>query len=214
LRQRRGAQASGISCGMPLEVIVRMLWLAPPVLFTAGLGFSWPKNHDTFGGTPRRELFVDARVGYPTEPNMAAGLRLRGSHMKIDWSDIGAPAPYDEYSDRFELYTLELGAFYEVGTRYVTVMGWLGVHTAHVDAAYYHYTYDDSAEYSYRESFFSGPALALGLSLGVNVFNVGRYRVTMFGEVGVTSEVALTNKSFGGHSYTYAPLSLGVAVRF
>ncbi len=58
------------------------------------------------------------------------------------------------------------------------------------------------------------PRLALGLSLGVHVFNVGRYRVTMFGEVGVTSDVALTNKSFGGHSYTYVPLSLGVAVRF
>jgi hypothetical protein len=36
-----------------------MLWLAPPVLFTAGLGIRRPSDNDSFSFRPDPELFVD-----------------------------------------------------------------------------------------------------------------------------------------------------------
>jgi hypothetical protein len=193
---------------------MHMLWLAPPVLFTAGLGFSWAPNNSSFGSEREREPFIDARVGYPVDQTRTVGLRLRGSHMRTQWYDNLAPRPFDEFHDTFELYTLDVGMFGEIGARRFYGMAWMGVHTAHVDATYNHWTYDDSVSYHARERFITGPAFAAGVALGVNVYNAGRYRVTVYGELAFTSHVFMTNKSLEDDSYRYEPTSLGVAVRF
>jgi hypothetical protein len=192
-----------------------MLWLAPPVLFTLGAGISKPMLHEGFGRTPDAALFVDARVGvgYPAGEDTRIGLRLRGSHMDIQWGDL-APPPYDEYLELFDLYTLDVGAFGELDSGAFTAMLWLGAHVAYVDAYYNHYTDDNSIQESFRESFIAGPALAGGVAVGVHAYRSGRYRVTVYGEMGFTTRVFLTDRAFGGDHYTYKPLSLGVAVRF
>ncbi|HEY5945990.1 MAG TPA: hypothetical protein VIV40_10895 [Kofleriaceae bacterium] len=190
------------------------MWLAPPLLLTAGLGISQPDDNDSFSLRPEPELFVDGRVGYPVDKNVSVGLRLRGSHTNIRWADSVAPRPYDQFNDTFELYTLDVGAFVELDSRYFNVMGWLGAHNARVHAIYNHYTDDNSATFREQEHFFTGPARAGGLALGVHIYTADNYRVTLFGEAAVSSNVFMTNKSLESDSYTYKPLSVGVAVRF
>jgi hypothetical protein len=198
---------------MAREVRQRMLWLAPPVLFSAGLGITQPSDNDSWSFRPDPELFVDARVAYPLEDGFAVGARVRGSHTRIEWSDTVAPRPFDQFLDQFELYTLEVGAFGELDLQYVCFMGWVGVHTARVHARYHHYTDDQSATFAEQEDFFTGPAMAGGFAFGVNVYNRRRLRVTVYAEAAF-AHAFLTNKSLEDDSYSYSPLSLGLAVRF
>ena len=167
-----------------------MLWLAPPVLFTLGLGISKPTNSLGFGYRPPSEPFLDVRGGYRYDTDLTIGLRARGSRLDLHLLDG------DDTIHRFDGYTLELGAFGELDSGPFAAMLWFGIHTARM-------TYQTDA-------FFTGPVFAAGLTLGVHLYRSDHYRVTLFGEIQGSRTAALAD----GFDYQQKPLSVGVAVRF
>ena len=189
-----------------------MIVLAPPVLFTLGLGMSDIVDSD--------ERFLDLRVGYQVVEHVAVGVRLRRSHTELDYGDVYSSGGVDiNHLDTYDLDTTDIGAIadLEIG-RWVVIAPWLGLHMASGDASYSEsrtdtLTGESVGGYHAEEQLAPGPVFAAGLIAGFNVYSCGRVRVTGFAETQSARSAFLTNRSPYA-SYVYRALSLGVAVRF